>query len=108
MEKAGFVMTWLIYTQFYSFMIQEGDKLSDEDLYKYLIDIKRPSNVLKRVKCIPGTLKLDISPCPEEPRQVLTADLWKVEPYPEDKYKPIKEILEFPTHEVFSMATTYR
>ncbi|XP_060603802.1 dedicator of cytokinesis protein 7-like isoform X2 [Ruditapes philippinarum] len=91
-----------------SFFKQEGDKLSDEDLYKYLIDIKRPSNVLKRVKCIPGTLKLDISPCPEEPKQVLTADLWKVEPYPEDKNKPIKEILEFPTHEVFSMATTYR
>lgn len=33
---------------------QEGDKLSDDDLYKNLIDIKRPSNVLKRVKCIPG------------------------------------------------------
>ncbi|XP_053393820.1 dedicator of cytokinesis protein 7-like isoform X3 [Mercenaria mercenaria] len=91
-----------------SFFKQEGDKLSDEDLYKYLIDIKRPSNVLKRVKCIPGTLKLDISPCPDEPKQVLTADLWKVEPYPEDKNKPVKEILEFPTHEVFSMATTYR
>ncbi|XP_052775389.1 dedicator of cytokinesis protein 7-like isoform X2 [Mya arenaria] len=91
-----------------SFFKQEGDKLSDEDLYKYLIDIKRPSNVLKRVKCIPGSLKLDISPCPEEPRQVLTSDLWKVEPYPEDRNKPIKEVLEFPTHEVFSMATTYR
>ena len=55
-----------------------------------------------------GTLKLDMSPCPDEIKQVLTADLGKVEPYPEDKTKPIKEILEFPTHEVFSMATTYR
>ncbi|XP_052274365.1 dedicator of cytokinesis protein 7-like isoform X2 [Dreissena polymorpha] len=91
-----------------SFFKQEGDKLSDEDLYKYLIDLKRPSNVLKRVRCIPGTLKLDISQCPEEQRQVLTADLWKVDPYPEDKHKPIKEVLEFPTREVFSMATTYR
>ena len=37
-------------------MFQEGDKLSDEDLYKYLIDIKRPANVLKKLKCIPGKL----------------------------------------------------
>ena len=44
--------------------LQEGDKLSDEDLYKFLADLKRPSSVLKRVKCIPGkvnikTVKLD-------------------------------------------------
>ena len=37
---------------------QEGDKLSDEDLYKFLADLKRPSSVLKRVKCIPGELFL--------------------------------------------------
>lgn len=41
-----------------AFVFQEGDKLSDEDLYKNLIDIKRPSNVLKRVKCIPGNSSL--------------------------------------------------
>lgn len=49
-----------------------------------------------------------MSPCPDDQKQVLTADLGKVEPYNEDKNKPVKEILEFPTHEVFSMATTYR
>lgn len=91
-----------------SFFKQEGDKLSDEDLYKFLADLKRPSSVLKRVKCIPGTLKLDISPCPEEPRYTLTPELWKVEPYPDDKSRPIKEILEFPSHEVYAPFTIYR
>ncbi|XP_052102074.1 dedicator of cytokinesis protein 7-like [Mytilus californianus] len=91
-----------------SFFKQEGDKLSDEDLYKFLADLKRPSSVLKRVKCLPGTLKLDISPCPEEPRYSLTPELWKVEPYPDDKSRPIKEILEFPSHEVYAPFTIYR
>lgn len=55
-----------------------------------------------------GTLKLDISPCPEEPRYSLTPELWKVEPYPDDKSRPIKEILEFPSHEVYAPFTIYR
>ncbi|KAL3867584.1 hypothetical protein ACJMK2_040468 [Sinanodonta woodiana] len=91
-----------------SFFKQEGDKLSDEDLYKYLQDLKRPSNVLKKVKCIRGTIKLDIAPCPDEVRHTLTPELWKVEPFPEEKVKPVREILEFPTHEVFVPYTTYR
>lgn len=40
---------------------QEGVKLSDEDLYKFLVDLKRPSSVLKRVKCIPGNSWLSTS-----------------------------------------------
>ncbi len=39
-----------------SFFKQETDKLSDEDLYKFLTDLKRPTSVLKRLKCIPGAL----------------------------------------------------
>ncbi|BFY99508.1 hypothetical protein BsWGS_02548 [Bradybaena similaris] len=91
-----------------SFFKQEGVKLSDEDLYKFLADLKRPSSVLKRVKCIPATLKLDISPCPEEPRYTLTPELLRVEPYPDDKGRPTKEILEFPSKEVFVPYTIYR
>ena len=37
-----------------SFFKQEGDKLSDEDLYKFLADLKRQSSVIKRLKCLPG------------------------------------------------------
>ncbi|KAL5022031.1 hypothetical protein ScPMuIL_001186 [Solemya velum] len=87
---------------------QESDKLSDEDLYKFLADLKRPTSLLKRVKCIPCTLKLDISPSPEEPKYTVTPELWKVEPYPDDKKTPTKEILEFPTHEVYNPHTVYR
>ncbi|XP_076463063.1 dedicator of cytokinesis protein 7-like isoform X1 [Babylonia areolata] len=91
-----------------SFFKQEGVKLSDEDLYKFLADLKRPSSVLKRVKCIPATLKLDISPCPEEIRYSLTPELMRVDPYPDDKGRPVKEILEFPSREVYVPATVYR
>ena len=28
--------------------------MSDDDLYKFLADLKRPTSVLKRLKCIPG------------------------------------------------------
>ena len=38
----------------YHVYLQEADKLSDEDLYKFLADLKRPTSVLKRLKCIPG------------------------------------------------------
>ena len=39
---------------------QESDKLKDDDLYKFLADLKRPSSVLKRLKCIPGNFLLHI------------------------------------------------
>ena len=37
-----------------SFFKQEGEKLEDEDLYRFLLDLKRPTSTLKRLKCIPG------------------------------------------------------
>jgi len=33
---------------------QEADKLSDEDLYKFLVELKKPSYALKKLKCLPG------------------------------------------------------
>lgn len=35
-------------------VLQESDKLRDDDLYKFLADLKRPGSVLKRLKSIPG------------------------------------------------------
>jgi len=37
-----------------SFFKQEADKMKDEDLYKILPELKRPSSVMKKLKCIPG------------------------------------------------------
>ncbi|XP_063219662.1 dedicator of cytokinesis protein 7 [Bacillus rossius redtenbacheri] len=91
-----------------SFFKQESDRLSDEDLYKFLQDLKRPCSVMKKLKCIPGTLKLDISPCPDELKYCLTPELSRLHPYPDDKGRPTKEILEFPLREVFLPHYTYR
>lgn len=35
-------------------IFQEGDRLSDEDLYKFLADMRRPSSVLRRLRPITG------------------------------------------------------
>ncbi|CAG2054091.1 unnamed protein product, partial [Timema podura] len=92
----------------------ESDRLRDEDLYKFLQDLKRPCSVMKKLKCIPGTLKLDISPCPDELRYCLTTELARLNPYPgiltltHEKGRPTKEILEFPLREVFTPHYSYR
>lgn len=62
-------------------MKQETDKLRDEDLYKFLAEIKRPSSAPKKLKCIPGTLKIEVSPCPDEIKNGLTPELAKLHPY---------------------------
>lgn len=49
--------------------------MRDEDLYKFLQDLKRPCSVLKKLKCIPGTLKLDISPLTDDIKNCLTPEL---------------------------------
>ncbi|XP_049870539.1 dedicator of cytokinesis protein 7 isoform X2 [Pectinophora gossypiella] len=81
-----------------SFFKQETDKLRDEDLYKFLAEIKRPSSAPKKLKCIPGTLKIEVCPCPEELKNGLTPELAKLAPYGDDNVRPCKEILPFPLH----------
>uniref|UniRef100_A0A6Q2ZMA1 Dedicator of cytokinesis 7 n=1 Tax=Esox lucius TaxID=8010 RepID=A0A6Q2ZMA1_ESOLU len=91
-----------------NFFKQEGDRLSDEDLYKFLADMRRPSSVLRRLRPITGTLKIDISPAPENPHYCLTPDLQQVKPYPDSRVRPTREILEFPPRDVYVPNTTYR
>lgn len=79
-----------------SFFKQDNERFRDEDLYKCLMDLKKPSLIMKKLKCIPATLKLDISPCPSDVKNCLTTELYKVHPYLDDKSRPIKEQLEFP------------
>ncbi|CAF0831727.1 unnamed protein product [Brachionus calyciflorus] len=45
-----------------TFFKQESDKLSDEDLYRCLNDLKKSTNLIKKLKCLPGCLKLEFSP----------------------------------------------
>lgn len=51
---------------------------------------------------------MDISPCPEELKYTLSPELLKVEPYPDDSGRPVREILEFPSKEVYVPYTFYR
>ncbi|XP_031689542.1 dedicator of cytokinesis protein 7 isoform X16 [Oncorhynchus kisutch] len=91
-----------------NFFKQEGDRLSDEDLYKFLADMRRPSSVLRRLRPITAQLKIDISPAPENPHYCLTPDLQQVKPNPDSRVRPTREILEFPPRDVYVPNTTYR
>ncbi|XP_034293671.1 dedicator of cytokinesis protein 6 isoform X1 [Pantherophis guttatus] len=91
-----------------NFFKQEGDRLSDEDLYKFLADMRRPSSVLRRLRPVTAQFKIDISPVPETPHYCLSPELLHVHPYPDLRVRPTKEILEFPVREVYIPRTTYR
>lgn len=91
-----------------SFFKQESDKMRDEDLYKFLQEIKRPSSAPKKLKCIPGMLKVEISPCPDEIRNGLTPELMKLHPYGDEKVRPCKEALPFPLLPVLLPHYQYR
>jgi len=51
---------------------------------------------------------LDISPCPPEVKNCLTPELYRVDPYPDNRIRPIKEIVEFPVRDILEPYTTYR
>ncbi|XP_044134776.1 dedicator of cytokinesis protein 6 isoform X6 [Bufo gargarizans] len=91
-----------------NFFKQEGDRLSDEDLYKFLADMKRPSSVLRRLRPVTAQLKIDVSPSPETPQFCLSPELRHVKPYPDPRVRPTKEILEFTPRDVYSPHTSYR
>ncbi|XP_076269946.1 dedicator of cytokinesis isoform X1 [Rhynchophorus ferrugineus] len=91
-----------------SFFRQEGDKMRDDDFYKCLQELKRPTLVLKKLKCISTTFRLEISPCPLELKNCLTTELEKLHPYPDEKCRPTKELLEFPVKEILTPHYVYR
>lgn len=49
-----FVVVSNLNSVFLSVVMKEGDRLSDEDLYKYLADMRRPSSVLRRLRPVTG------------------------------------------------------
>ena len=94
-----------------SFFRHEPDKLSEDDLFKFIADLKRPSSLTKRLKCIPGTLKLDIAPCAGDdlPVGCLTPELARLMPVDgASTARPIKEVLEFPLHDVYVPHYSFR
>uniref|UniRef100_H3DJQ4 Dedicator of cytokinesis 8 n=1 Tax=Tetraodon nigroviridis TaxID=99883 RepID=H3DJQ4_TETNG len=87
---------------------QEGDRLSDEDLLKFLSEIKKTSAPQRRIKTIPGVIKLDISPVHDTPLACLSTELIPVLPVSEKNIRPTKEVLEFPSSEVYVPHNIYR
>uniref|UniRef100_A0A3Q3SV84 Dedicator of cytokinesis 8 n=1 Tax=Mastacembelus armatus TaxID=205130 RepID=A0A3Q3SV84_9TELE len=87
---------------------QEGDRLSDEDLLKVLAEIKKTSNPQRRIKTIPGYIKLDMSPVHDTPVACLSTELIPLIPVPEKNTRTIKEVLEFPSSEVYVPHNIYR
>ncbi|KAJ8380780.1 hypothetical protein SKAU_G00015580 [Synaphobranchus kaupii] len=91
-----------------TFCKQEGDRLSDEDLFKFLADIKRYSSLQRRIKTITGIIKLDVTPAPDVVPACLSSELIPVRPVAEKNLRPVKEVLEFPSHEVYVPHSIYR
>ncbi|XP_062273851.1 dedicator of cytokinesis protein 8 [Scomber scombrus] len=87
---------------------QEGDRLSDEDLLKFLAEIKKTSVPQRRVKTIPGSIKLDMSPLQDLPQACLSTELIPLIPVAEKNIRPVKEVLEFPSNEVYVPHNIYR
>ena len=90
--------------------LQESDKLSDEDLYRSLAEMKKSLTAFSRkTKCIPGSLTVDISAPNDNMSCCLTSSLWEIDPFPDKRTKrPTREIEEFPQREVYSPCTTYK
>ncbi|KAF7669881.1 hypothetical protein LDENG_00100590 [Lucifuga dentata] len=87
---------------------QEGDRLSDEDLLKFLSEIKKTSTPQRRIKTISGTIKLDMSPVHDLPQACLSTELIPLIPVAEKNIRPVKEVLEFPSSEVYVPHNIYR
>lgn len=81
--------------------------MREEDLFKCLPELKRPANLTKKFKSVPGQIVIEISPAPEEVPCTLTPALAKVNPYPDDKQRPVREILEFPAQPLFKSHYSY-
>ncbi|XP_017855271.1 dedicator of cytokinesis protein 7 [Drosophila busckii] len=90
-----------------SFFKQEADKMKDEDMYKLLPELKRPSS-MKKYKCIPGSIKLEISPYLDDVTNAVTPELAKIQPYSAEATRPVKEILEFSPLPIYNPHYTYR
>ncbi|GFY79358.1 dedicator of cytokinesis protein 9 [Trichonephila inaurata madagascariensis] len=85
------------YTEFGPIYRQEGTKLSDEDLLRFLSEFKKPDK-LKHLTIIPGFFKFSVQLLKEVPPNSLTTSLVPLVPFPiPPKCEPTIEIEQFPT-----------
>lgn len=73
----------------------DGEKFSEDDLFKILLEFKRPSFGLKRLRHIPGMLKIDIRSVTDNVKCAVNPELVPLYPYINDEQtSPVKELLE--------------
>uniref|UniRef100_A0A8C2ZUK8 Dedicator of cytokinesis 8 n=1 Tax=Cyclopterus lumpus TaxID=8103 RepID=A0A8C2ZUK8_CYCLU len=60
------------------------------------------------ILCLPGSIKLDMSPVHDTPLACLSTELIPLIPVAEKNIRPIKEVLEFPSSEVYVPHNIYR
>uniref|UniRef100_A0A3Q2PRN9 Dedicator of cytokinesis 8 n=1 Tax=Fundulus heteroclitus TaxID=8078 RepID=A0A3Q2PRN9_FUNHE len=58
--------------------------------------------------CLPGCIKLDMSPVVDTPQACLSTELIPLIPVAEKNVRPVKEVLEFPSSEVYVPHNIYR
>ncbi|GBN28755.1 Dedicator of cytokinesis protein 9, partial [Araneus ventricosus] len=84
-------------TEFGPLYRQEGTKLSDEDLLRFLSEFKKPEK-LKHLTIIPGSFKFSLQILKELPPNCLNTSLVPLIPFPiPPKCEPTIEIEQFPT-----------
>ncbi|XP_055947475.1 dedicator of cytokinesis protein 9-like isoform X4 [Argiope bruennichi] len=84
-------------TEFGPLYRQEGAKLSDEDLLRFLSEFKKPEK-LKHLTIIPGSFKFSLQILKDLPPNCLNTSLVPLIPFPiPPKCEPTIEIEQFPT-----------
>ncbi|XP_060701989.1 dedicator of cytokinesis protein 7-like isoform X1 [Hemiscyllium ocellatum] len=87
---------------------QEEDKLSDEDLMKFITDEKKPSPLLRRLRKIPGIFRFEVSPVKDTPFFCFTPDFLELKSSNSGDTELALEVLEFPLPGVLTPYTIYR
>ncbi|XP_072924709.1 dedicator of cytokinesis protein 7-like [Hemitrygon akajei] len=87
---------------------QEEDKLSDEDLMKFIADEKKTSTLLRRQRRIPGVFRFTVSHINEAPAFCFNPDFLEVRPSNGENRDLALEVLEFPVSGISVPHTTYR
>lgn len=92
--------------------------MSEEDLFKWLVDFKKPGSNTKRMKPIPCQMDIEISQMDElnstefilSPEQIPLANKYQSPRGSKQLYtdRPIMDILEFPAEKRFTANAIYR
>ncbi|XP_078054580.1 dedicator of cytokinesis protein 8-like isoform X2 [Mustelus asterias] len=91
-----------------TFNKQEEDKLSDEDLMKFITDEKKPSPLLRRLRKIPGVFRFEVTVVKETPSCCFTPDFLELKSSNNENSELALEVLEFPQPGLSTPYTIYR